>query len=627
MGKKISWLHLSDLHFRCSQDEFMSQLIYKKLLEDLKHINEKIDFIFVTGDIAFSGQKKEYERASDFFNEALKILKVTRDHLFFVPGNHDIQRSKFANYISNILAETNSEKEVSVILGDKELRTAFLKKLDDYYGFVRENSFAIDNSELSYTKNINVNGIEIAIVGLNSVWGSSSSSEKGNIVLGERQVIEAYSKIKNPKLTITLLHHPIYYFRDEDAEKVEAIINNRSDFVLHGHIHNLKVISQKMPDSMVHYLVAGASYDDNGSTYNLAYNYVSADLDSGTVDIHVKRFNNVSSCWEDDRTLSKNGKVHLLLPSRIVEKEYSTTYDYREANSNYVKEEQKYVVNTENVPLVIPTVPKQLLNNIKNNKCVLFAGAGTSIDAKIPSWSELVATLVECLKDECSDLLKEELEELEKLFCEKKYLVLAEYCMKKMGAYVSSQILKEKLACNGKKSLTHDLLAQIPFKAIITTNLDQFIEQTNAAHGHMYKVILPNDMNILDCSLNNVLPILKIHGSYENPESVVLTKGKIRELLFDKPHYNEILKRYFTENTILFYGYSFNDPDIDFILQEVMADNKGHTKKHYALLPDVGKIEAQYLLEEYNVQVISYKTEEKSHLAARKFLERIVKAL
>lgn len=145
MGKKISWLHLSDLHFRCSQDEFMSQLIYKKLLEDLKHINEKIDFIFVTGDIAFSGQKKEYERASDFFNEALKILKVTRDHLFFVPGNHDIQRSKFTNYISNILAETNSEKEVSVILGDKELRTAFLKKLDDYYGFVRENSFAIDN--------------------------------------------------------------------------------------------------------------------------------------------------------------------------------------------------------------------------------------------------------------------------------------------------------------------------------------------------------------------------------------------------------------------------------------------------------------------------------------------------
>lgn len=33
-----------------------------------------------------------------------------------------------------------------------------------------------------------------------------------------------------------------------------------------------------MPDSMVHYLVAGASYEKNGASTNLAYNYVSADF-------------------------------------------------------------------------------------------------------------------------------------------------------------------------------------------------------------------------------------------------------------------------------------------------------------------------------------------------------------
>ncbi len=78
-------------------------------------------------------------------------------------------------------------------------------------------------------------------------------------------------------------------------------------------------------------------------------------------------------------------------------------------------------------------------------------------------------------------------------------------------------------------------------------------------------------------------------------------KAGIRELLFNKPQYNETLRRYFTENTVFFYGYSFNDPDIDFILQGIMADKKGLTRKHYALLPNVGEIEAEYLLKEYNL--------------------------
>lgn len=623
MGKKITWLHLSDLHFCCREDDFENQLIYDKLLEDLKHIGEHIDFVFVTGDIAFSGNAREYEIASVFFEKILKILNIEKENLFFVPGNHDIQRSNTSNYISKMLNGIHSEKAVSEIIGSKELREVFLKKLNSYYDFVGKNSFPIDKSELSYTKNINVNGVEVAIVGLNSVWGSTSSSEKGNIILGERQVVEAFSKIGNPQLTITLLHHPIYYFRDEDVERVEAVINNRSDFVLHGHIHNRKVITQKMPDSVVHYLVAGASYDDN--IFNLAYNYVSADLESGIAEVNLRKFNNISSSWVSDKSYSASGKTQFLLPSRLVDKEYTTTYRNKETNISFVKEKEE--VYGEKMPLVIPSIPKKLLSSIKDNKCVLFAGAGTSMDAKIPSWNELVVALVECLKDEYSDLPDEELDEIEKLLCERKYLVLAEYCFKKIGPYDFSQVLKQKLSCDKKKSLTHNLLAQIPFKAVITTNFDLFIEQTNAEKGRLCRTLLPNNMDISVERLGSALPVLKIHGSYEDPESIVLTKEGIRELLFNKPQYNETLKRYFTENTILFYGYSFNDPDIDFILQEIMADKRGQTRKHYALLPNVGKIEAEYLLKEYNIQVISYNTQTHGHLAAREFLQNIVQQL
>lgn len=667
MGKKVTWLHLSDLHFRVTEDNFQSELIYDRLLEDLKHIEEHIDLVFVTGDIAYSGRVEEYERASDFFNKVLEILNLRREAIFFVPGNHDVQRSNTANYVSKMLDGINSEKEVAEILGSKELREIFLKRLNNYYDFVKSNAFPIEKSELSYTKNINVNGIEIAVVGLNSAWGSTSNLEKGNIILGERQVIEAFSKIHNPQVTITLLHHPIYYFRDEDVESVETVINNRSDFVLHGHIHRRKVITQKMPDSMVHYLVAGASYEENSITSGLAYNYVSADFESGVADICLRKYDNISSCWVSDGSYGENGKSIFLLrqstfnindfisqvciqDSKSEKKiEQTVASKFHDDKSSLLQEIQnRYQSSTlrdddikqilevllnpykeviKEKPLKIPAIPKQLLNGIRDNKCVLFAGAGASMDAKMPSWKELVVALVERLKDEYSDLSNRELEEVEKLLCEGKYMILAAYCLRKLGAYEFSDVLKQKLSCNGKKSYTHDLLAKIPFRAVITTNFDLFIEQTNSANGRMCKTLIPNDMNISEERLGGALPVLKIHGSYETPDSIVLTKAGIRELLFNKPQYNETLKRYFTENTVLFYGYSFNDPDIDFILQGIMADKKGLTRKHYALLPNVGEIEIAYLLQEYNIQVISYDTENDGHLAARGFLENIVQQL
>lgn len=666
MGKKVTWLHLSDLHFRVTEDKFESELIYDRLLEDLKHIEEHIDLVFVTGDIAYSGRTEEYERASKFFNNILEILNLGREAIFFVPGNHDIQRSNTANYVSKMLDGINSEKEVAEILGSKGLREIFLKRLNNYYDFVKNNAFPIEKSELSYTKNICVNGIEIAVVGLNSAWGSNSNFEKGNIILGERQVIEAFSKIHNPQVTITLLHHPIYYFRDEDVESVESVINNRSDFVLHGHIHRRKVITQKMPDSMVHYLVAGASYEKNGASTNLAYNYVSADFESGIADIYLRKYDSISSCWVNDKSYGENGKSILLLRqsqfklndyiSQINVKGIDNKTEIKQAPDRKIGDEilrllpelqnlyQSAVLSEDDIkkylqifylhkeeirekPLGIPAIPKQLLNGIKDNKCVLFAGAGASMDAKMPSWKELVMALVERLKEEYSNLPNRELDEVEKLLCEGKYMILATYCFRKLGAYEFSDVLKQKLSCNGKKSYTHGLLAKIPFRAVITTNFDLLIEQTNSANGRMCKTLLPNDMNISEERLGGALPVLKIHGSYETPDSIVLTKTGIRELLFNKLQYNETLKRYFTENTVLFYGYSFNDPDIDFILQGIMADKKGLTRKHYALLPNVGEIEISYLLQEYNIQVISYDTENDGHLAARGFLENIVQQL
>lgn len=630
MSKKISWLHLSDLHFRCREDNFYSQLVYDNLLSDIHNIDTKIDFVFVTGDIAYSGKREEYEYAGVFFDKLVQLLQIDKSHIYCVPGNHDIKRSTSSQYSARLIENTLSEKEVSEILGDNQLKDFLLKKFKNYYTFIEKHFFHVEKNDLFYTKNVNVNGIEIAIVGLNSAWASNSSDEKGKIVLGERQVIEAFSKIKNPHLTLSLLHHPIYYFKDDDVAKVQSIINQRSDFVLHGHIHNREVITQRMPDSVVNYLVAGAAYDEEEA--KLAYNYVTLDLEKGDAIVNLRVFNSVLSRWENDAGYSK-GKVEFKLPERLLPVgSYGNDNIFEnKSNVNIVREESTQYgsnyIEIENRPIYIPLVPKQLMNNIRQGNCVLFAGAGASMDAKAPSWNELVVSLVERVIDAYPELRETEKEEIEKLLCEKKYMVLAAYCLRKLGAYEFSDLLKQKLSCSGKKSLTHEILAKIPFKAVITPNFDDFIEKSNAQNGKYYKTLLPDEISIEGEDLGEALPILKIHGSYENPDTIVLNKAEFRELLFNKPQYNQTLKRYFINNSVLFYGYSFNDPDIDFILQEIMADKRGKTRKHYAVLPDVGEIEAEYLLKEYNIQVISYSTEFYGHLPARRFLESILKML
>src|SRR6266849_1370695 len=88
-------LHLSDLHFRnrdISQDLVLSSLL--KSLEDIFRIQTKPNIIIITGDIAFSGKSEEYQRARSFIEDIAKICELSPEHVFIIPGNHDVDRTK-----------------------------------------------------------------------------------------------------------------------------------------------------------------------------------------------------------------------------------------------------------------------------------------------------------------------------------------------------------------------------------------------------------------------------------------------------------------------------------------------------------------------------------------------------
>lgn len=87
----IRWLHLSDFHFQ-ALERWERRKTLQSLLRHVEKLAEeglRPDFVFVTGDVAFSGKPKEYDQAVLFFTALAEKLELEpRERFFFVPGNH-----------------------------------------------------------------------------------------------------------------------------------------------------------------------------------------------------------------------------------------------------------------------------------------------------------------------------------------------------------------------------------------------------------------------------------------------------------------------------------------------------------------------------------------------------------
>ena len=95
--KQFTYLHFSDLHMGNKVAKPFLSHIKSELLKDIKYISGElghIDVVFMTGDLAQSGSETEYKEFEVFMNSILTLLndKGSNPYLFFVPGNHDLER-------------------------------------------------------------------------------------------------------------------------------------------------------------------------------------------------------------------------------------------------------------------------------------------------------------------------------------------------------------------------------------------------------------------------------------------------------------------------------------------------------------------------------------------------------
>jgi nucleoside phosphorylase/predicted MPP superfamily phosphohydrolase len=293
----VTWLHISDLHWRESE-AYDANVVAQALLRDLAKRSEiapcleHIDFIFVTGDIAFASKPEEYVLAQRFLDDLRRTTRVRKDHLFVVPGNHDVDRGAISDEALDIVSRCAKRPAVNELLGNEVQRTIVMQRFHRYQAFVRSyfgEGLPFDSVRYFYVKRRKIaDNTWAAILGLNSAWASASDADRLNLFLGERQVRNALDQVKHADIRIALMHHPFDWLRDFDRDTCEPLLLDNCDFVLHGHLHRAGLRRLQAPGSETMAIGAGACYDMR--EYRNAYNLVHLDFDSAKGTVHLRTY-------------------------------------------------------------------------------------------------------------------------------------------------------------------------------------------------------------------------------------------------------------------------------------------------------------------------------------------------
>ena len=101
--------------------------------------------------------------------------------------------------------------------------------------------------------------------------------------------------------------------------------------------------------------------------------------------------------------------------------------------------------------------------------------------------------------------------------------------------------------------------------------------------------------------MQGIAEIYKIHGSVQNPESIVINKADYQKF-YDKGKYLAAkLMTIFMEYPIIFIGYSISDSDI----QAILSDAGTIRKYELSILnPKIETLQKRFIFVEYNLDFI-----------------------
>ena len=309
--RPIRWLHISDIHMR-PRDAWSQDVVRRAMCEDVERqrADLPIDFVLISGDLAYSGKPEEYTLVGQFFDALATAAHIQTERIFCVPGNHDIDRDRqklcFRGARATLQDPNSTDGFLASPIAD-DFQT-LLQRQNGYRAFQgtyfpnQERTVTLDG--LGYVSFMTIDGVRLAILGLDSAWlAEGGMDDHLKLLIGERQVLNAIGLVCEsgdpPHIVAAMAHHPPHLLQDFDRRTVQARIEAFCQFLHCGHLHNPET---RPTGNNCLTLAAGASFETR-HTQN-TYSVVTLDLLRGVSTVKVAHYHPVDatflSVWSHD---------------------------------------------------------------------------------------------------------------------------------------------------------------------------------------------------------------------------------------------------------------------------------------------------------------------------------------
>ena len=216
------------------------------------------------------------------------------------------------------------------------------------------------------------------------------------------------------------------------------------------------------------------------------------------------------------------------------------------------------------------------VKEIQNYTAAMFIGAGFSMNAGYVDWKSLLSGIAEDLG---LDIEKET-----------DLVSLAQYNYNENGQNrgVINHALFEEFTKEKDLDENHRILARLPISTFWTTYYDSLIEE---ALRDARKTV---DVKHCNSQLSLTVPhrdaiVYKMHGDKSNPNEAILIKDDYEQYYQKHAQFITSLSGDLISKTFLFIGFSFSDPNLDYILSRIRIDYKENNRQHYAIMRNVSK--------------------------------------
>jgi hypothetical protein len=269
----------------------------------------------------------------------------------------------------------------------------------------------------------------------------------------------------------------------------------------------------------------------------------------------------------------------------------------------------------------VSNLPEQLRGRLLSGRVVPFVGAGISRRAGLPDWYGLLRELCSRARHlGCSSY--PEAVVLRKIE-EGRFDEVAQALEEDLGDRLHEEISRILAPAGLEPTSIHQLLSQVQWPTLITTNFDSLIPSVFSSSG---PILTWKDRDQMGDVLKAGTPhAMLAHGSIDRPGTVVLAPRAYQEC-FRSPAYQNYLRTLLSQYTFLFIGCSLTDPDVKLFIDELQHAFGPSAIPHFALLPadEADELRVPHLRKNYSIEVLSYRPSSEDHPEVESFVRAVV---